>query len=291
MRDLRVKVDGATLAGSYSPAGETALVALHGASGGTRDDEILQQLHRVLPPAGIGVVTFDRRGEGASTGRPSVGQFELQARDVLAVAAALEAPRVGLWGFSQGGWVAPIAATMSERVAFLVLIASTGVTPHEQMLFANEQQLRRAGYGADVISRVLGLRRELEAWTRDPDPAAGAALAGELAAGQGEAWWALTYLPPRLPDDGEREEWAAEMTFDPLPIFRGVTVPTLLFYGADDGWTPVEASAAAWREAAADRVEVVVIPGAAHDLALSDGRRAPDYEERLVDWCLRRSRD
>src|SRR5262249_23748458 len=63
--DLTIERDGgATLAASYSPAGDTAVVALHGASEGTRKGVLYEHLHRVLPPRGIGVVTFDRRGEG-----------------------------------------------------------------------------------------------------------------------------------------------------------------------------------------------------------------------------------
>ena len=63
MRDLRVQHDGVTLAASYSPAGSTAIVVLHGAGAGTRDNSLLyRHLHEVLPPAGIGVITFDRRG-------------------------------------------------------------------------------------------------------------------------------------------------------------------------------------------------------------------------------------
>jgi pimeloyl-ACP methyl ester carboxylesterase len=241
----------------------------------------------VLPPAGIGVVTFDRRGEGASTGDASVGQFELQAHDALAVAAAVHAGRIGLWGFSQGGWVAPLAASMSGDVAFLALIASTGVSPHEQMLYANAEQLRRAGYGPDAIGQAEGLRRALHAWTLDPDPVAGESLSRDLAAAQSEPWWALTYLPSELPDAGARAEWGAEMTFDPRPVFERVQVPVLLFYGADDGWTPVDASVAAWRAVSGDRAKVVVLPGAAHDLTVADGSLHPAYAERLVEWCRR----
>jgi pimeloyl-ACP methyl ester carboxylesterase len=291
VQDLRVEADGATLAASYSPAGATVVVAVHGATHGTRDHPLYRQLHEVLPPAGIGVITFDRRGDGASTGDPSAGLFELQAADALAVAAAVDAPCIGLWGWSQGGWVAPLAATMSDRVAFLVLLASTGVSPHEQMLYANQEQLRRAGYGSDVVGRVLDLRRALESWTRHPDPAAGASLAHALADGRNEVWWDLTYLPSQLPDDPERQEWAAEMTFDPLPTFEKVRVPVLLFYGADDGWTPVDASVEAWRKAAGDRAEVVVLPAASHELTLPDGSLAPGYEERLVEWSVQRSHD
>jgi pimeloyl-ACP methyl ester carboxylesterase len=285
--DLRIDVDGATLAASYSPAGDTVVVALHGASAGVRDHQLYRYLHRVLPPAGIGVVTFDRRGEGDSSGDPSVGQFELQARDGLGVAAATGARRIGLWGFSQGGWVAPLAATMSDDVAFLALIASTGVSPHEQMLFANAEQLRRAGYGPEAVARAQALRRALHAWTLEPDPAAGESLRLDLLAAETEPWWELTYLPTDLPDEAERQEWAAEMTFDPRPVFNRVKVPVLLFYGADDGWTPVDASVEAWSAAIDERAETVVLPDASHELTLPDGSLHPSYEERLVEWCRR----
>src|SRR5512133_1885286 len=110
MEELRIERNGASLAASYSPAGETVIVALHGAGEGTRDFPLYQHLHTVLPPAGIGVVTFDRRGEGESTGDSSRGRFELQVDDALAVREAFDAEHVGLWGFSQGGWIAPLAA-------------------------------------------------------------------------------------------------------------------------------------------------------------------------------------
>jgi alpha-beta hydrolase superfamily lysophospholipase len=62
MEELRIEADGVTLAASYSRAGETAIVALHGAGEATRDGPLYDHLHTLLPPAGIGVVTFDRRG-------------------------------------------------------------------------------------------------------------------------------------------------------------------------------------------------------------------------------------
>jgi pimeloyl-ACP methyl ester carboxylesterase len=284
---MLVATEGATLAASYSPAGATAVVALHGASAGTRQHHLYRHLHAVLPPAGIGVVSFDRRGEGASSGDPSVGRFELQARDALAVVAALDVRRVGLWGFSQGGWVAPIAAGMSDEVAFLVLIASTGVSPHEQMLYANAEQLLRAGYGPDVIGQARELRQALHAWVLDPNPGPAESLMEAITEARREPWWALTYLPSELPDETGRAAWAAEMAFDPRPSFAKVKVPVLLFYGVDDGWTPVDASVTAWRDAAGDRCEAVVLRDAGHDLTMPDGSLHPGYAERLVEWCRR----
>ena len=45
MRELSVRCDGAGLAASYSPAGDTAVVALHGASEGTREFFLYRHLH------------------------------------------------------------------------------------------------------------------------------------------------------------------------------------------------------------------------------------------------------
>jgi uncharacterized protein len=282
--ELRIERDGFSLAASYSPAGDTAVLALHGAGEGTRESRLYTHLHDLLPPAGIGVVTFDRRGEGESTGDVTRGRFELQVEDALAVLRAIDAKRVGLWGISQGGWIGPLAAAASDEVAFLVLVASTGVTPAEQMMYATEQQLRLAGYGDEVVERALDLRRRFEDSVHAPAPERDEQLAADLVAALDEPWFGQLWLPPTLLDEESRRLWIEEMDFDPRPVFAQVRVPTLLFYGAADSWTPVEPSVEAWRAARGDGVEVVVIPEVEHDLTLPDGSFAPEYDRKLVDW-------
>jgi uncharacterized protein len=290
VRDLVVRRDGALLAASYSPAGDTALVALHGAGEGTRDYVLYRHLHEVLPEVGIGVVTFDRRGDGQSTGDSSRGRFEIQVADALAVVDAVGVRRVGLWGLSQGGWIAPLAASQSDRVAFVVGVASTGVTPSEQMMYAVEQQLGRAGYGSAVVQRALGLRRLYEAYVHGRAMGREEELAAALRAAMDEPWWLLAFLPPILLDAEGCRLWVEEMDFDPRPVFARVRVPALMFYGADDAWTPVEPSVEAWRVARGGAVEIVVVPDASHELALPDGSISLEYEQKLVDWLLKQAR-
>jgi uncharacterized protein len=286
VRDLRIERDGVILAASYSPGGETAIVALHAAGEGTREGLLYEHLHRALPPVGIGVVTFDRRGEGESTGDSSRGRFNLQAEDALAVLEAVDAERVGLWGYSQGAWIGPIAAATSERVAFLVLVASTGVTPSEQMMYATAEQLRLAGYDEAVVARALALRRTFEDWVHGRGRDHEAELQAGLQAGVDEPWFPLAFLPPSLLDDEGCRLWIEEMDFDPRPVFTRTRVPTLLFYGEADSWTPVAPSVEAWRQARGNEVDIVVIPRAEHDLTLPDGTLAPEYEQKLVDWLV-----
>jgi pimeloyl-ACP methyl ester carboxylesterase len=290
MEQIRIERDGFALAASYSPAGDTAIVALHGAAEGAKDAALYRHLHELLPPAGIGVVTFDRRGEGESTGDATRGRFELQVEDALAVVDGIDAKGVGLWGISQGGWIGPMAAAASDEVAFLVLIASTGVTPAEQMMYAVEKQLRLAGYGDDVIDRALELRRHFEDWvhTRAPEP--DERLAADLWAALDEPWVGQLWLPPTLLDEEGLRLWIQEMDFDPRPSFEKVRVPTLLFYGEADSWTPVQPSVEAWRAARGNEVEIVVVPEAEHDLTLPDGGLSPIYKRTLVDWLVARAR-
>ena len=98
-----------------------------------------------------------------------------------------------------------------------------------------------------------------------------------------EEWFGLLWLPPTTLDDEGKRLWIEEMDFDPEPVFAGVRVPALLFLGEDDSWSPVPASIETWRRAKPD-AEVVVIPGAEHDMTLEDGTIAVEYERRLVDW-------
>jgi uncharacterized protein len=278
------------LVGSYSPAGRTAVVAVHGAGEGTRDWYLYRRLHELLPSAGIGVVTFDRRGEGASAGEPSRGLFEVQADDALAFVDAIDADVVGLWGISQGGWVAPLAATCSESVAFLVLLASTGVTPSEQMHYAVAEHVRRAGFRDDVAARAVSLRRRAEAWVRGEDVDG---LEADLRAAAREPSWEYVFLPDELPTGAEAETaravLAKEMFFDPEPTFSAVRVPTLLFYGDDDSWTPVEASTETWRRARGDDVEIVVLPETGHEPTHANGAISDAYEQKLIEWTAARS--
>ena len=287
MDELRIAgSDGVSLAASYSRAGDTAVVALHSAAVSERHRPVYRHLHELLPPAGIGVVTFDRRGEGESTGEPSVDRFEIQADDALAVIEAIGVHRVGIWALSQGAWVGPLAAAESDAVAFLALVASTGVTPSEQMMYAVACQLRLARFDEVVVARALELRRRFNNWVHTPAPSTGEQLAADLRTYTGEPWWPHVWLPDVLLDDEGRRLWIEEMDFDPLPVFERVRVPTLLFYGEADSWTPVAPSVDAWRAARGDEVKIVVVPGAEHDMSMPDGSLAADYTGTLVEWVV-----
>jgi uncharacterized protein len=90
--------------------------------------------------AGYAVFSFDKRGVGQSDGKccpGDKGHFNLATADVVGAVAALrtipqiDTARIGLFGASQAGWIAPRAAVESRHVAFVVL-AAPGIVTFDQ---------------------------------------------------------------------------------------------------------------------------------------------------------------
>jgi hypothetical protein len=132
------------------PAGRPpypAVVLVHG-SGRLTADSMARPAQR-LNGLGLAVLTYDKRGVGRSTGEyssigpgNSVRMFDVLAADALAGVEALAARgdidprRIGLVGISQGGWIAPLAASRSRRVAFVISISGPAVSVGEEIAYS-----------------------------------------------------------------------------------------------------------------------------------------------------------
>src|SRR5258706_2620205 len=156
------------LALPQGPGPHPAIVGLHGASDGSKDFFLVKHLAAILPSRGVAVARFDRRGDDV----PLDVQVEdaMRVVDELAARPDIDARRIGFWGFSQGAWVAPLAASRSTKIAFLVLSASTGVTPAEQMLYGTAKHVRMAGSVEAPARRVVEVRRAVDEFRRGRIP-------------------------------------------------------------------------------------------------------------------------
>lgn len=108
---------------------------------------------------GIAALAYDKRGSGDSTGSYGiVANYQLLADDLLAGVALLrdradiDPARTGVWGGSEGGWVAPLAAARSPDVAFVVAVSAPGVSPIRDILFQNELALGHEGVPKSLIT-------------------------------------------------------------------------------------------------------------------------------------------
>lgn len=138
---------GARLSGTlFIPqVSHAAVVLVHGSGQESR----MREFAALLAASGCVVLTYDKRGVGDSEGvytGPEVGtnnidpaNLHLLAQDARAAVNMLKQKLpslpLGLLGFSQAGWIIPIAATDNPLVEFMVLFSGPTVTTLEQLRF------------------------------------------------------------------------------------------------------------------------------------------------------------
>ncbi|MGO9971565.1 MAG: alpha/beta hydrolase family protein [Solirubrobacteraceae bacterium] len=147
--DQEVPTPGVVLLGGSGPADRSN----GGYFGALRDR---------LVAAGVTVLAFDKRGVGGSTGDwASAGVGDLAADvagavETLRVHPAVDRRAVGLFGHSEGGWVALRASTRGAAPRYLVLNSCPAVSFLEAELHA----LTVAGAGGDPARALFRRLRE-----------------------------------------------------------------------------------------------------------------------------------
>jgi len=137
-----------------------AVLLITGSGPQDRDETIYNHrpflvLADYLTRQGIAVLRVDDRGMGESTGDFSQATSEDFASDVLAGVEYLKTfkeinpEKIGLIGHSEGGLIAPMVAVKSPDVAFIVLMAGSGLIG-EEILYLQDA----------LISRAMGVSEE-----------------------------------------------------------------------------------------------------------------------------------
>ncbi len=65
--------------------------------------------------------------------------------------------QIGIFGGSQGGWVAPLAASRSKDVAFVITSAGSAFTPTHLAKWRSVTYVRNAGYSDEIVQRASAL--------------------------------------------------------------------------------------------------------------------------------------
>jgi uncharacterized protein len=273
-----------------------AVVMVHGSGESHRDNMWYQYQADYLARRGIAVLLPDKRGCGKSKGDwRSVG-FDVLARDALQALTALsrergiDKRRTGLLGLSQGGWVAPLAASKSQVVRFVVSVSAAGVTPGKQVVHEVRNELSAAGLDPKLIEESMRLQRAAEEYIRGGPWETFAAK--RLAASGGPIAKFAAQFPDK-PDAWAWDWWRRVIDFDPVPTIGALRRPCLVVYGAkdeSDNVPVIESVARLKRLPSYGRsLTVKVFPQSGH--AMGDPKTGwilEDYLRTVTDWILRR---
>jgi pimeloyl-ACP methyl ester carboxylesterase len=263
-----LSAEGVKLAGTLTlPSGDgpfPAVVLVSGSGPQDRNESLMGHrpflvLADHLTRRGIAVLRADDRGVASSTGDFGTATTEDFASDSLAGIAYLKSrkeldpERLGLVGHSEGGLIAPLAASQSEDVAYIVLMAGPGVTGEEIMYLQSGLIAKAEGADEAAVAANRALQEKIFAIVKEEEIAT--AAQARLQVLTEEAIAAAQAQVEASPEAAEGAEAAiaalkaqAEgqmqlvltpwfrffLTYDPRPTLAKVRCPVLAINGEKD---------------------------------------------------------
>jgi pimeloyl-ACP methyl ester carboxylesterase len=264
-----------------------------------------------LAAQGIAVFVYDKRGTGASEGEYTQN-FELLAADAAAALAQAKTmargriSKAGFFGGSQGGWVAPLAATHSDAQFVAIgfgLVASPIEEDREQMV----SEARALGLDSKALALINRLsaatsRLVLSCFSQGYDDLAQVRrdLAQQPWSQRIRGEYSGEIL--RMTDDELRRLGRARFDnveliwdYDSVAALRRVNVPVLWVLAGEDREAPIETTRAALLQLkkAGKQIDIYLFPNTDHGMmefvTNPDGSRTmtritDGYLRLLGDW-------
>jgi dienelactone hydrolase len=233
-----------------------AIVLIHGSGPGTREQ--VESNARFFVHLGMAVLSYDKRGCGASGGDWKTVDLDVLADDALAGVTMLAAlpnidpRRIGLWGISQGGWIAPLAAAKSMKVAFVINHSGPGTSLRRQDTYMTASVLADQDVPASDIDLVVAALNTLYDYGRKKASAEQLDAAVALLQGKpGLEEYASLSSSALIPDSLYAQQAIGDPAWffhldpdrDALQPYRTLRCPLLVMYGKLDYTVPVEESA------------------------------------------------
>jgi pimeloyl-ACP methyl ester carboxylesterase len=300
-----------TLTKPKGPGKFPAVLLITGSGPQNRDEEIFGHkpfllIADFLTRHGIAVLRVDDRGTAESIGKFATATTADFATDVMAGVQFLlkrpeiDAKHIGLLGHSEGGAIAPMVAVRLPEVAFLILLAGTGVPDDETIV----QQVYRGNLAGGASEESARQARELERAIlnivkAEPDAEAQQRKLMALAEATPGLQQILKAESPRLNSPWYRYF----ISHDPRPVLANVKIPVLALNGAKDTQVDAEqnlpAIEAALRKGGNRDVTIKLLPGLNHlfqqcktgdvsEYQSIEQTMAPEVLDLIADWIAKR---
>ncbi len=293
-----------------TPGPHPAIIMVAGRGYGNRWSNYSEALR--LAQRGIAGLIFDGRGVGESGGDRDKTTAEdryqdvLAALDLLAARADIEAKQIGLWGISAGGWVIPIVAHRSGKVAFLIMDAGPAESLADQQGHVVEYNMRwfaKEKFTAAECQAAFAYQKKLVelSWQ-----GANWKTFKSLADGARQQRWAKYVDLPENLDNSELDYFRRYKNLDNTAALRHTKIPVLAWYGERDYVVPPPANASKLerllQEAGNQDFKILGFLEGDHSMAIPGGmqgegeqwperyyrwrRRAPGFYETVYAWIL-----
>jgi uncharacterized protein len=241
-----------TLISPTTPGPHPAVILVH--ASGAEDREYLLPFSRFLIRNGMAVLGYDKRGVGGSTGDwRNKASFDDLAGDVVAAFEYLRTrsdinrAQIGMLGWSQAGWIMPLAATRATDLAFLISIAGAGVSGTETTIDHARNEMVANGMRPQMIDQIVELMRLQYDYLRtgqgwDQYVATRERIVARMGGNPPEAF-------PATQDHPYLQFIRPLIVYNPAPTIRQLQLPVLALFGELDNNIMAEKNRAGWEAA------------------------------------------
>ena len=284
-----------------------AVVLISGSGPNARDEDVAGHkpflvLADYLTRRGIAVLRYDKRGIGNSKGdyRAATSvDFAADASaavDYLMARTDVDHRRIGLLGHSEGGILAPMVAAQRKDIAFVVMLAGTGIHGERVMLAQTDAMSRAEGMSeAGIAHQHKRVARVAEILKAEPSiPAAAQQIHAEFG-----------YSPDVDKMLLHNDAWSRYfLTYEPATALEKLRMPVLALIGeldlqvaADENLAAIEA---ALKKGGSDKYTVRRMPrlnhlfqtartGAVSEYAQIEETIAPLALDTITQWIRRQT--
>jgi dienelactone hydrolase len=278
------------------------LVLVQGSAWNTRTEPRYRSQAVFFARHGFAALLYDKRPGFENATFSDLADDAAAAVRYLKTRQDVDTRHIGLAGYSQGGWIAPLAASRVAGVAYLVLHVAPAVSVEEQEIQRVRFGMASEGFSEEDVARAAAYTRKVfDTAYRGAD---WAALAAATEKAKGTKWAEQVQLAAAPAD---LEGWRHQQ-YDPAEVLRHTTIPVLALYGAIDTLVPPAENAERMRgflaEAGNKDVTIRIFPRASHNLEwfgdLRTGtwtwpegywvwaKKAPGYAETVIGWMRAR---
>jgi dienelactone hydrolase len=294
-----------------------AVVIVHGSESYSAVDHYYEPY--MYAANGFAALAFDKRGTGQSQGK-YLQNFHVLSDDVVAAVRWLRAQpgidgdRIHLAGFSQGGWIAPLAALKDGNIRSILVGYGVMAPVTAEDRWGYFYALQQKGLGEDAVAAADRVNAVIEDIV-DRGKNRWSELGAMLDAGRGQPWfdgvrgsdsilgfitdsktplWALrVWFWWRTQSQGDTP--FIDRLYDPVETMHKLQTPSLWLLGGEDSSAPTP-----WTLRELDKlqaegrpVQVRVFPDADHGIIRfmkhEDGSRRfigiePDYYPAQIAW-------
>jgi len=301
-REVSFQNDELILSGTlYQPKTKSAIPAVLLVHGSGRESRKEYEFYaRMLARNGIAALAYDKRGVNQSGGKTYEVGYEGYAEDAYAGLQFLKSQpsidenKVGIWGFSEGEWVAPLVAKQADSLAFMIVVSPSGLSPLEQVKYEIKSSMQRQGFSSEAIDSALSVNSMLTKYLRKGTDE-GDSLKIAIQKFRNEPWYHSAELPQERYAIDEYGWWQEVMDFPALEVWSHVNCSVLLISGGKDVKSPVKESQQriinTLEEQGNKSVTSVIFPKADHSITYRwlPGDMPPpvfpdNYPKLVADW-------